>query len=151
VPDDTLRSTIIGGAVGAAVMVLTKVLDWAIARGKAGREEREELRAELKAVREDRDTETRRRRESEAEVDLVRERLRKAEDERDKAETALRLKDDLVNKVRSWPAERDRQIEAATAALSVEVSALLDRIAQYRDVLSERGIDDPFPPEGQPR
>jgi 5-enolpyruvylshikimate-3-phosphate synthase len=112
---------------GAVAMLVVKAIDIALGRQDRARSVRDELRAELKVAREERDLEVRRRRDAE-------DRERSVRDERDEAETAVRLAravaDEAVQRMRAEQAlrametDRREQVESELRERDEQITIL---------------------------
>jgi hypothetical protein len=120
---------------GAVAMLVVKAIDIALGRQDRARSVRDELRAELKVAREERDLEVRRRRDAE-------DRERSVRDERDEAETAVRLAravaDEAVQRMRAEQAlrametDRREQVEAELRERDEQIATLRAQLETAR-------------------
>jgi hypothetical protein len=121
--DPTVQAALWGGVF----IIVVKAIDIALGRHDRARNVRDELRAELKTAKEERDTEVRRRRDAE-------DRERAVRDERDEAETAVRLAravaDEAVQRMRAEQAlrametDRREQVEAEVRERDEQITIL---------------------------
>jgi chromosome segregation ATPase len=111
--DPTVQAAIWGGGVALAI----KCADVLLGRAQSQRAERDELRDEIKRIKDERDLEVRRRRESE-------DRERVLRDERDSAETASRMARTVAEQAKARMDEAVEACEEVTADLRAKDEAL---------------------------
>lgn len=118
---------------GAAAVVVAKLVDYYASQGDRARAEREELRAEIKRARDERDEEARRRRDAEADlrkleraIVALRTKSYKLVDERDSAENGSHLAREAAEKALT----RMREAEGRASECEREVAALRQELAE---------------------
>lgn len=97
--------------IGAIVACLAKIIDVILKRGQTAKEQRDELRAEIQAAKDDAKGQIQRRREAEEEVERLREKLHRRDRDLEDAENGARLFRELKYQIPEWKSGYELRIE----------------------------------------